>query len=93
VPDPLTLPGTSLSAPAAVAVQVAALATNDTPWPGHGIQTAYAFARDTGALELSTYFRPAGAGAPLRRSLYHEVRGEGEGKGVRGLPSPPSRTP
>ena len=88
-PNPLALPDPALSAPAAVTAQVTALATNDTPWPGHGIQTAYAFARDTGALELSTYFRPRGGDAPLRRSLYHEVcvcvgGGEQEGEGATG---------
>jgi hypothetical protein len=33
---------------------VTALAADDTPWPGHGVQCAYGFARDTGDLELST---------------------------------------
>ena len=73
-PPPQVLPNTALDAPGAVAAQVAALSANDTPWPGHGIQTAYAFCRDTGSLDLSTYFRPRGRDAPLRRSLYHEVR-------------------
>lgn len=72
-PNPLVLPSPSLDAPSAVRTQVDALAANHTPWPGHGIQTAYAFCRDTGSLELSTYFRPAGRDAPLRRSLYHEA--------------------
>ena len=53
-PEPLATPDPALSAPEAVAAQVTALAADDTPWPGHGVQCAYGFARDTGDLELST---------------------------------------
>jgi len=44
---------------------LAALAANDEPWPGHGVQVAYNFCRDSGSLELSRYFGHSA-------SLYHE---------------------
>ena len=58
-------PDPALSAAAAVAAQLAALGVNDAPWPGHGVQTAYNFCRDSGSLELSKYFGHSA-------SLYHE---------------------
>ncbi len=34
----------------------AAAQANDSPWPNHGVQTAYEFAHDVGGLDPSMYF-------------------------------------
>lgn len=64
--DPLVGPSPSLSATEAVEVQLRALEADDTPWPGHGVQTAYLFCRDSGSMDMSRYFCGRSA------SLYHE---------------------
>ncbi|PRW57055.1 guanylyl and adenylyl cyclase family member [Chlorella sorokiniana] len=64
VDNPQVLPSPDFSPEEAVRVQLEALQHNDSPWPHHGIQTAYEFANDVGGLDPSMYF-----GFP--KDLYH----------------------
>ena len=64
--NPLVGPDPSLTATEAVEIQLRALESDDTPWSGHGVQTAYLFCIDAGSLEMSRYFDGRSA------SLYHE---------------------
>ena len=64
--NPLVGPSPTLSANEAVEVQLRALENDDSPWQGHGVQTAYLFCRDSGSMEMSRYFCGKSA------SLYHE---------------------